>query len=186
MPKSRPGEYISVQTHIPSLGHKQSRQYSLSDIDDGKYLRVSVRRDELDLSRPGLVSNALHKLSEGDKVEVSSPKGDFHLIATDDGKSPLVLLAAGIGQTPLYSILRAALSSNAGRPVTYVRVVKNSSSDAFKKELDAFENTDRLTRRVFHTRPKDSEREGVDYDFTGRPSLEMIKNDLHLDSSAQY
>jgi hypothetical protein len=42
-------------------------------------------------------------------VEVASPHGEFHLAPQDDPNSPLVLLAAGIGQTPLRGEVKLAM-----------------------------------------------------------------------------
>ncbi|WVO16772.1 hypothetical protein L204_104456 [Cryptococcus depauperatus] len=82
LPGCHPGQYLAV------LGHKQVRQYSLSDSPNGKYFCISVKREDcipIPISadpnvpaHPGWMSNLLHKeLHEGDHIDVASPYDDF-------------------------------------------------------------------------------------------------------------
>ena len=107
-------QYISIQMDVPALGHRQARQYSLSDAPWPDYYRVSVKR-EAGLNpmnpdaatHPGLISNMMHDMKkEGDIVRVSHLMGDFFLDPkTADDEAPVVLLSAGVGLTCLTSIL---------------------------------------------------------------------------------
>jgi hypothetical protein len=55
------GQFISVKQFIPELGYEQPRQYSLSAAPNGKYLRVSVKREVAQKEKPaGKMSNLLH------------------------------------------------------------------------------------------------------------------------------
>lgn len=103
LPSFMPGQYISVQTYVPRLGYKQSRQYSLSDAPHADWYRISVKKEEdLDLEHPeihkhpGLISNILHDERQmGDIIEVSHPAGEFFLDTEGDLGCPIVLLSAG-------------------------------------------------------------------------------------------
>ena len=135
------------------------------------------------------MSNALHKLHEGSIVEVASPHGEFHLAPQDDPNSPLVLLAAGIGQTPLYPMLRASLDRNPNRRITYATVIKNNKTHAFKQEIRKIIGEDHpgFSYHVFHTRPLDSELRGIDYHHPTRLSTSKIGGSLYLaDPTTQY
>ena len=68
VPPFKPGQYVSVRVVVPELGHRQPRQYSLSDAPGKGHLRISVKREEGALEQPqGMVSNHLHQqLAEGD------------------------------------------------------------------------------------------------------------------------
>ena len=114
------------------------------------------------------------------------PGGDFHLDENDDGSSPLVLLSAGIGQTPLYSMLRAQVYTK--RPISYITVARNNATHAFRNDVEtlATENGN-LTYKVFHSRPMPDEKAGSDFHLEGRLSVDKVEEVLHLeDSSAHY
>ena len=74
-----PGQYISVRLFIPELNVFQPRQYSVSCAPNGKYYRISVKKEAGNDVRPeGTVSNRLHEfVKEGDIIEVSPPAGDL-------------------------------------------------------------------------------------------------------------
>ncbi|KAA8571434.1 hypothetical protein EYC84_001435 [Monilinia fructicola] len=118
LPIFKPGQYISVQVQVPQLGYLQSRQYSLSDQPNEKYYRISVKREDA-LESPslntsveaGLISNTLHStLNEGDIVQVSPPQGEFFLDLESNPESPVILISAGVGLTPMISILKHTCS----------------------------------------------------------------------------
>ncbi|OXC63497.1 hypothetical protein AYX13_06689 [Cryptococcus neoformans] len=205
LPKFRPGQYTAVQIDIPALGYKQARQYSLSDAPNGEYFRISVKREDgvpvPTLSNPevpfhpGWMSNVLHKdYQEGSIVNVASPFGDFYYAPSDSSPTaPLVLLSAGVGQTPVMAMLNAQLAKNNEpnspiKPITYVTVARSPKVRAFKDHVkklsDVHEN---VKSRIFYSRPTDDVVEGQDYDFKGRMDLEKIKEDLYLgDKTAEY
>jgi len=122
---------------------------------------------------------------EGATIDVAHPGGDFHLDETDDGTSPLILLSAGIGQTPLYSMLRAQIYSK--RPITYIAVAKNNATHAFKKDVEALsrENSN-LTYLSFHSQPLPDEAAGKDFDFNGRLSVFKVKEAIHIDDTRAH
>lgn len=123
LPTYHPGQYISIRIQLPNSEYKQARQYSLSDAPGKPYYRISVKRDRgitrgaalaraglknID-AKPGVVSNLLHdNVQQGDVVELSHPAGEFYL--ANDNESPLVLISAGIGLTPMLSMLNSVTS----------------------------------------------------------------------------
>ena len=95
--------------------------------DTRGYLEISVRRQ-------GVVSNALHaSLRPGAMLPIKGPLGVFKYAAGDD--RPLVLLAGGIGITPLMSMLRHALATSPARPVTLLYSARSEEDFAFHDEL---------------------------------------------------
>ncbi|KAI1623216.1 globin-like protein [Exophiala viscosa] len=200
LPEFLPGQYISIQIDVPALKYKQARQYSLSDKYSPEYYRISVKREKgLDISdpsavtHPGYVSNILHdEKKQGDIVELSHPAGDFFLDVRNEGDkdSPIVLLSAGVGLTPLMSILNTLVEKNGSQKISWVHGSRNSSSDPFaqyvKSIMDAHPE---VSERIFHSMPHDSEKEGVDYDIKGRLNLSRLRpeEDLRLnEKNASY
>lgn len=131
VPTYRPGQYISVRLVIPELGYRQPRQYSLSDAPGKGYLRISVKREAAATDQPcGMVSNRLHDhVQVGDVIEVAPPSGDFFL--HDDRQTPVVLLSAGVGITPMMAMLEHLHASASTRTVRFLHAARHAGVQAF-------------------------------------------------------
>jgi nitric oxide dioxygenase len=115
------------------------RNYSLSDKPGQNWLRISVKREEgPEADAPaGYVSNFLHNTVEvGTEIEVSPPCGEFFLDVSERHNRQLVLLAAGIGITPIMSILLAALEAMPQRDILLIHGSLNEDVQAFQPTLD--------------------------------------------------
>lgn len=139
VPSYRPGQYITARVPTP-CGHPTMRNYSLSDKPGAAHFRISVKREvspKADTPQ-GYVSNFLHDQVEvGSVIEVGPPCGEFFLDVEARHERPLVLLAAGIGITPILSIAQAALEEMPGRPVILVHACLHEGVQAFRPTLDA-------------------------------------------------
>lgn len=135
VPEFRPGQYVSVRVVVPELGFRQPRQYSLSDAPGKDYLRISVKRERSDTDKPaGMVSNRLHDhVFEGDLVEVAPPGGDFFL--HEDRVTPIVLISAGVGITPMMSMLEHIHAKRPNRAVRFVHAARHSAVHAFDERV---------------------------------------------------
>ena len=131
VPSFRPGQYVSVRVVVPELGHRQPRQYSLSDAPGKGHLRISVKREEAAAQWPqGMVSNHLHqRLVEGDVIEVAPPAGEFFL--HEDRDTPVVLISAGVGITPMMSMLEHLHAQGSRRPVRFIHAARHAGVQAF-------------------------------------------------------
>lgn len=135
LPTYLPGQYITLRVPTPD-GSTTMRNYSLSDKPGTGHFRISVKR-ETNAAGNGFVSNLLHdSLSIGDEIEVAPPCGEFYLNPNDKHERPLVLLAAGVGITPIMAILKTALESTPGRQTVLVHACLNPQVQAFKADLD--------------------------------------------------
>eukprot|EP00958_Prasinococcus_capsulatus_P001522 scaffold137_cov398-Prasinococcus_capsulatus_cf.AAC.44 len=150
------------------------RTYSLSHIPSGYFYRISVKREE-----GGLVSSWIHaNLREGDVLEAKAPAGSFTLDlaakAVKEGE-PIVLLAAGVGATPLLPMLQQLADEARRQPreAIYVQVSRNKVSVPFRKEVAAACAASPYRLRSFnvYTRPVDGDR---DCDFSGRLNAEIL------------
>lgn len=199
LPEFLPGQFISVNVNVPELQYTQARQYSLSDRYSPEYYRISVKRDtglnakQADaVAHPGYVSNILHDEKQvGDVVQVSHPAGDFFLDVRKEGeeKSPVVLLSAGVGLTPLTSILNT-LATRDEREISWVHVSKNHKTQAFDDHVKSIAGLHpAIRKRVFHSNPVNGEEQGVHYDHKGRLDFAKLQpeTDLKLNrSNATY
>ncbi|POR50601.1 vanillate O-demethylase ferredoxin subunit [Paraburkholderia eburnea] len=103
------------------------RQYSLCNRpSDGAAYRIGVLRDPA--SRGG--STAMHALSAGTSLEISTPKNHFPL---DEDAQHTILLAGGIGITPLMAM--AEQLNEAGRPFELHYCAREPERAAFRERL---------------------------------------------------
>lgn len=138
LPLFKPGQYITLR--IPTLdGSTTMRNYSLSDKPNQNWLRISVKRETSQISGMpnGYVSNFLHDaVNTGSCLEVGPPCGEFFLDVHTKDKKPLVLLAAGVGITPILSILLTALHNLPDHSITFIHANLNEDTHAFKSLID--------------------------------------------------
>ena len=170
----KPGQYISMVVDVPRLGLQQVRQYSLSDAPNGRWYRISVKRESGDTQHSaGYVSNLLHDLvGTGDVVRIAPPFGDFHVDM--EATTPVVLISGGVGLTPLVSMLKTVLK-HTDREVVFVHGARNSSVHAMKDRLKGAADTNpRLTSIVFYDAPLETDVPGYDHDHVGLVDLRRI------------
>lgn len=120
------GQFLTVGVQIN--GQRVARCYSISSAPEATgYLEISVKRQ-------GLVSGLLHSTAGvGTQLSIRPPAGRFVYPVGDD--RPLVLLAGGVGCTPLISMLRHAVSCDPTRPVRYLFSGRTEQDIAFRQEL---------------------------------------------------
>ncbi|MFT4763561.1 MAG: nitric oxide dioxygenase [Oleispira sp.] len=136
------GQYIGIEVQPKQNEFKEIRQYSLSDKANGESYRISVKREIV--GKPGIVSNYLHDgLRLADEVTLYAPAGDFFLTKTD---APVVLISAGVGLTPMQSMLEtllaeqgskeeSSLQKSVQKKIHFLHACENSGQHSFKKRL---------------------------------------------------
>jgi len=138
LPGFMPGQYITIR--VPTAdGSTTMRNYSLSNQPGRDYFRISVKREVAPSAGApdGYVSNLLHdNMAEGDTLEIGPPCGEFFLNVNDRHERPLVLLAAGIGITPIMSILKATLNAMPDREIILIHGCLNDDVQPFKPFID--------------------------------------------------
>lgn len=123
LPPFHPGQYLTFQLNVPGQPKPLIRCYSLSDAPThpDRY-RVTIKRvprppDKPDVL-PGLSSNHFHdNIKEGDILDVKAPGGHFFLDLTTT--HPVVLIAGGVGLTPILSMLNAIIETGQRREVWF-------------------------------------------------------------------
>ncbi|MDP8566499.1 globin domain-containing protein [Methylophilus aquaticus] len=135
LPKFKAGQYISVAVQLAESNLRQIRQYSLSDASDKHTYRITVKRENADEYKPkGNVSNWLHTyVKVGGILEVSHPCGNFTPNLLE--KRPIGLISAGVGITPMLSILNALALTNQNRPVLFAHAARSQNHIAHFAEI---------------------------------------------------
>jgi nitric oxide dioxygenase len=176
LPSFKPGQYTTVRVPAPN-GQTTMRNYSLSDKPGQEWFRISVKREvSPEAETPeGYVSNLLHDAVEvGTELEIAPPCGEFFLDVSAKHSCPLVLLAAGIGITPIMSILLSALDAMPEREIIFIHGSLNEEVQAFKSTVDAL--TQKYPTLKIHYRYSDPAKPGVER--TGNASTGFIDAEL--------
>ncbi|NUP52139.1 MAG: hemin transporter [Catenulispora sp.] len=140
------GQYVSVQVELPD-GARQIRQYSMVSAPDAAVRQISVKRERGDEESPaGEVSNFLHDhVRTGQVLRVSAPFGDLVLNAALSGRDgdgdaatrterPLLLASAGIGVTPMVSLLAELVNREHAAPVAVVHADRSPAAHALRDD----------------------------------------------------
>jgi ferredoxin-NADP reductase/MOSC domain-containing protein YiiM len=143
LPMPLAGQYLTVT--IPAGDGAKVRSYSLSGDPAAGFYRISVKREE-----HGEVSGWLHShIGAGSTVQAAAPRGDFYL--TDDD-SPVVLLSAGVGATPVLAMLHSLAAAGSQRRIWWVHATRDRESHAFATEVGSLiESLPHAVQYVFYT-----------------------------------
>lgn len=172
------GQYLPVEITIPGESNVVKRTYSLSNSPiDSTHYRISVKREE-----EGKVSRFLHdELAVGMQIKARPPAGEFII---PNKESPLILVSAGVGLTPMLSILHRI--SREKRKAWYIHGTKNRANHAFYAEVNQLiERSDQLQQITYYSQPDKSDVMGQDYDITGRITAEDLIS-INAGSNAHY
>ncbi|TPX07271.1 uncharacterized protein E0L32_010865 [Thyridium curvatum] len=192
LPSFLPGQYVSLQIHVPDIGYDQSRQFSLSEAPRPDYYRICVKRDQGMVYRnsvatsyinPGILTNELiDHYHPGDTVDLSHPAGEFFLDTNNTSSVPVVLVSAGVGVAPMVSILNTIAATQPGRQISWVHGSRRTVP--FDEHLRSLRRRfpDSLRTNIFKTDLAGSDLAGVHYDFDERVDLAKVKReDLFLE-----
>ncbi|MFN2746846.1 MULTISPECIES: NO-inducible flavohemoprotein [Bacillus] len=175
LPPFSPGQYVSVRIKIPGEAYFLTRQYSLSDVWNMDYYRISVKLEAEEGKPKGRVSSYLHEQMEiGGSLEVSVPAGDFTLSGQTD--KPVYFISAGSGITPVMSMAKT-LAAKADRNITFVHAAKSQEQHAFKEETEKLISVNPENRLLFvYSRAVETSGEHV---IKGRVDEELLRTIVH-------
>jgi ferredoxin-NADP reductase/MOSC domain-containing protein YiiM/ferredoxin len=180
LPASLPGQYIIVKVRPAADGPAAARNYSLYGPPDAPTYRIGVKNEG------GGVSAFLHQhVQVEDILEISAPRGAFTLTA---GTTPIVLLSAGVGVTPVLAMLHAAASSDRASPreVWWIHTARNTAYHSFAGEARMLvAGLKQGHHCTIYSRPGDADRLGVDYDIKGHLALPLL-SELGVPRSADF
>jgi ferredoxin-NADP reductase len=186
LPAYKPGQYLTFKLDVPDPAGGPARSlvrcYSLSDRARSDSYRITVKRVPAPLDRPdlpqGAVSNHFHDcIEEGSRVSVRAPSGHFHL--SEEGDLPIVLIAGGIGITPLLSILSTLAHWSDPREVWLFYGVRNGSEHIMKDRLEALKLGHPLLHlHVCYAAPGADDQLGRDYRHEGRLDIALLRRTL--------
>jgi len=168
LPAALPGQFLVLRLRTTPNGPMLLRNYSMSGAPGGNAYRVSVKREV-----NGVVSAYLYDHAQaGDILDVSAPRGGFIL---GSGDTPVVLLSAGIGATPVLAMLHSLASAVSRREVWWIYGTRNRAEHPFAKEshelLQALANG---RNHIVYSKPDSADKPGVDYDSVGHVDTPLL------------
>ena len=169
LPAFAPGQHLPLQ--LLADGELVQRTYSLSGDPAASNYRISVRKQ-----RSGRVSRALHdSIQPGDLLNAHAPGGDFVLQAST---KPIVLVGAGIGITPLLSMLYAWSGDTSAPPIYVFHGNRDQSSHPHRKELISVTRNNADGHLVFAYSQTMSEPQDGATLYSGRINLALMQSQL--------
>jgi ferredoxin-NADP reductase/MOSC domain-containing protein YiiM len=165
----RAGQFVVLRLIIDPGKAPVLRSYSLSDLPAVDHFRISVKSE-----LKGIGSSFLcDRTREGDVLDVSAPRGSFTLRAS---QSPVVLLSAGVGATPVMSMLHALASEKSQREIWWIYAARNRVEHPFAEESRSLlKQLSRGRGYIVYSRPAATDQVGTDFDAAGHIDAALLK-----------
>ena len=174
------GSFIVLRAPHANATGTLTRSYSISNAGEDGFYRVSVKRGTGDGSR------YFHdSISAGDRIEVSAPRGSFFL---QSGDQPIVFLSAGIGITPVLSMLHQLVAHRTAgdRYVYWIYGARNGAEHPFKPEvLQLLKALPHVRSVIAYSQPRAIDQPGRDFDVSERISAPLLQG-LGVPTTAQF
>ena len=141
----RPAQFLTFQFEIE--GKTLVRSYSLASSPFlNEPLRTTVKR-----VAGGVVSNyMIDHIQEGDTILSQIPLGEFFKPPKSLKPGHYILFGAGIGITPLFSIIKTVLDSSDLDKVTLIYSNRNPESVIYQKELNKWKEKHKDRFSIHH------------------------------------
>ncbi len=180
LPAFRAGQFVVLRLLIDPNKVPVLRSYSLSDLSAADHLRISVK-SELN----GIGSSFLcNRVREGDVLDVSAPRGSFTL---RPGQSPVVLLSAGVGATPVMAMLHALAAERSQREIWWIYGTRNRGDHPFAEESRSLlKQLSRGRGYIVYSRPAANDQVGADFDAPGHIDTALLERIGVSESSDFY
>jgi ferredoxin-NADP reductase/MOSC domain-containing protein YiiM/ferredoxin len=169
LPEHRAGQFLALKLEPPGAPAPLLRSYSLSTAPGAVRYRIGVKRE------PGGAASAfLHDgVRVGDVLAVGAPRGAFTL--DTEAREPVALLSAGVGATPVLAMLGTLAAAGSERRVWWIHGARDGAEHPFGAEARALvARLPHARSLVRYSRPRPSDRPGVDYDARGRVDLDAL------------
>jgi ferredoxin-NADP reductase len=184
LPPFLPGQFLTFRLDLPTAGASEQiiRCYSLSDAPHPDAYRVSIKRVPAPSGSdypPGRSSSYFHDhVAVGSQLQVRSPAGHFHIDRSD---APVVLIAGGIGITPMLSMLNWCLAEQPGREIWLFFGVRHGREMVMKSHLAALAAAHpNFQLRLCFSDPQPEDEAGRDYHHRGRVDVSLLRTQLPL------
>lgn len=184
-PRFKAGQFLTLKAEI--AGKEYIRTYTVSSAPDDAFFRISIKRERGNDEIPeGVFSGFMHtQIKAGSLINAKAPTGSFTFDNTS--KRPTVLIAAGIGITPMIAIarhvLQEAVRTRSIQPLILICSARNNAQRAFYAELNEIASQSAGYIRIFWalSQPEPQLKLGVDYQHQGRISKQWLQSILPIE-----
>jgi ferredoxin-NADP reductase/MOSC domain-containing protein YiiM len=169
LPVFRAGQFVVLRLLVDPSKPPVLRSYSLSDLPGADHLRISVKGELNGVGSSFLCNHA----REGDRLDVSAPRGIFTLLP---GENPVVLLSAGVGATPVMSMLHTLAAERSQQEIWWIYGARNRVDHPFAEESRSL--LKQLTRGrgyIVYSRPTAVDQLGADFDAPGHVDAALLE-----------
>ncbi|MFC9530235.1 MOSC domain-containing protein [Streptomyces sp. NPDC056975] len=169
LPAALPGQFLALRLRPDPLAAPAIRNYSLSGRPGTETYRISVKQEP-----HGVGSTYLsQQVKVDDVLDVAAPRGTFLLADTE---TPVLLLSAGVGVTPVLAMLYGLAAEPSQRPVWWLHAARDGENHPFADEVRALLSRLPAGRSfVSYSRPRSVDRPGIDYTVSGRLGIDRIR-----------
>ncbi len=169
LPVFQAGQFVVLRLLVDTGKPPVLRSYSLSDLPGADHFRISVKSE-----MNGIGSSFLcNRTQEGDELEVSAPRGSFTLRSSQD---PVVLLSAGVGATPVMSMLHALAAERSQRDIWWIYGARNRVNHPFAEESRSLlKQLSRGRGYIVYSRPTAIDHVGEDFDAPGHVDAALLE-----------
>ncbi len=176
-----PGQFVTLAPPGSARDADMRRCYSLSEAPANSHLRITVKK-----LAGGRMSGWLHdQFNPGSRVLLGAPRGRFML--DESSSRTIALISAGVGLTPMVSMLQHLTAEMRQRPVWFIHGVRNGEGHAmrgFARSQAAANGA--LKCWTAYSRPRGDDRKGSDYDAEGRIDIATIEALLDIHGTDFY
>jgi ferredoxin-NADP reductase/MOSC domain-containing protein YiiM len=169
LPICQAGQFVVLRLHLDPDKPPVLRSYSLSDLPAADHFRISVKDEPNGIGSSFLCSCT----QEGDLLDVSAPRGSFILRPSQD---PVVLLSAGVGATPVMSMLHALASESSQRAIWWIYGGRNRIDHPFGEESRSLlKQLPHARGYIVYSRPAATDKVGLDFDAPGHIDAALLQ-----------
>jgi uncharacterized protein len=169
LPMFEAGQYLPIELEVPGIDGPVSRTYSLSGPPSTERYRISVKREP-----KGIASRHLHdRLDVGAIIDARHPAGEDLMLPC--AQCPVALISAGVGITPMMSLLHELAEEGGERPVWFIHGASDGARHVLSKETrDLADRMQAVTLHFAYSNPGSDETLGKNFDSEGRINGQLV------------
>jgi len=169
LPVFQAGQFVVVRLLVDPGKPPVLRSYSLSDLPGADHFRISVKNELNGIGSSFLCS----RVREGDLLDVSAPRGSFTLRPS---QNPVVLLSAGVGATPVMSMLHSLAAERSQRETWWIYGARNRVDHPFAEESRSLlKQLSGGREYIVYSRPAAIDQVGADFDAPGHIDAALLE-----------
>ena len=169
LPLFQAGQFVVLRLLVDPGKPPVLRSYSLSDLPAADHLRISVKSEVNGIGSSFLCNRA----REGDLLDVSAPRGIFTLRPSGN---PVVLLSAGVGATPVMSMLHTLAAESSQREIWWIYGARNRAEHPFAEESRSLmKQLSHGRGYIVYSRPAATDQVGSDFDAPGHIDTALLE-----------